>query len=152
MIALATKPVLTAAAGDGMVAAARRYAAEIGCRVTIVVVDDQLAPWALVRTDGADMLTVGLALGKARLVAANGMPTAAWRGLAENDPFLGLTIPTALDRLLDGAVLFGGGYPIRVDGHTIGGIGVSGGSEEQDDAVARIGLTGLPQAEHFTDD
>jgi uncharacterized protein GlcG (DUF336 family) len=147
MIVLATKPAMTAVAVDAVMAAANAHAAQLECCVTVAVVDDTLAPRALLRMDGADVLTVGLAVGKARLAAANGMPTSKWRGLTDDDPYLGLTIPTALDRLLDGAILFGGGYPIRVDGHTIGGIGVSGGSENQDDAIARAALNALPQAE-----
>lgn len=147
MIVLAAEPALTAVAVDAVMSAASARAAQLECRATVVVVDDALAPRALVRMDGADILTVGLAVGKARLAAANGLPTSKWRGLMAEDPYLGLTIPTALDRLLDGAVLFGGGYPFRVDGHTIGAIGVSGGSEDHDDAIARAGLRALPQAE-----
>ncbi len=34
-----------------------------------------------------------------------------------------------------------GGFPIKKDGHLIGAIGVSGGSGEQDDAIAKAALT-----------
>ncbi|MBN3825238.1 heme-binding protein, partial [Burkholderia sp. Ac-20384] len=37
-------------------------------------------------------------------------------------------------------VAFGGGLPIVDDGALIGGIGVSGGSEAQDESCARAGL------------
>ena len=40
-------------------------------------------------------------------------------------------------------VSFGGGLPIVIDGHRVGGIGVSGGSEEQDEQIARAGLQAL---------
>ena len=40
-------------------------------------------------------------------------------------------------------VLFGGGLPIVADGQRIGGIGVSGGSAEQDEACAHAGLKAL---------
>ena len=40
-------------------------------------------------------------------------------------------------------VCFGGGLPIRHEGRVIGGIGVSGGSAEQDEACARAGLKAL---------
>ena len=36
-------------------------------------------------------------------------------------------------------VIFGGGEPLTVNGKVIGGLGVSGGSEEQDTALARLG-------------
>ncbi len=51
---------------------------------------------------------------------------------------------------LDGAVLFGGGYPFKVDGTAVGGIGGSGGSEAEDDKVARAGLAAVSGAKLFT--
>jgi uncharacterized protein GlcG (DUF336 family) len=149
VIPLRTKPTLTEAAVDAVLEAGREAAGSLGCHVSVVIVDDALTPRAAVRTDDADVLTLGLATGKARLVAANGMPTGSWRGLVADDALLGLTLPIALDRLLDGAVFFGGGYPIRVDGSVIGGVGVSGGSESEDDLIACRALAGLPQAEQF---
>ena len=38
---------------------------------------------------------------------------------------------------------FGGGLPIVVEGARIGGIGVSGGSEQQDEIIAETGLQAL---------
>ena len=43
-----------------------------------------------------------------------------------------------LDQLMkDKIVLFGGGYPIVYKGKLIGGLGVSGGSSEQDERIAK---------------
>jgi len=39
--------------------------------------------------------------------------------------------------------VFGGGLPIASNGVRLGGIGVSGGSAEQDEACARAGLQAL---------
>jgi len=47
------------------------------------------------------------------------------------------------DHATDGSVVLGGGLPILVDGRCIGGVGVSGGSEEQDEACARAALAAL---------
>ena len=33
-------------------------------------------------------------------------------------------------------VIFGGGFPLQVDGETVGGIGISGGSVEEDELIA----------------
>jgi uncharacterized protein GlcG (DUF336 family) len=110
-------------------AASRRRATKLGGKFTIAVMDDSSNLRALVRLDSADTVTVGLALGKARTAVSNGMPTRIWRSLIANDEYLGLTIPIAFDRVLEGAVLFGGGYPFQVDGTTVGSIGVSGGTE-----------------------
>ena len=40
----------------------------------------------------------------------------------------------------DCLVVFGGGLPILVNGEKLGGIGVSGGSEDQDIECAKAGL------------
>lgn len=149
---LSVKPSLNAGVVDGVMAAARERAAMLGATFTIAIVDDSAIPRALFRMDSADLLTVGLALGKARLVASNGMPSKVWRGLIAEDAYLGLTVPIALDKILDGAVLFAGGYPFQVDRTVVGAIGVSGGSEAQDDEVARAGLAALTQAKQFTGD
>lgn len=148
---LPSRPALGEVAVDAVLTAGRARAAELGGNVTIVIVDETLFARAMLRMDGADTLTVGLASGKARLAAANGMPTTRWRGIMDADAFLGPTIPTALDRILDGAVLFGGGHPIRVRGHTIGAVGVSGGTEADDEEIARSSLTALPQAQQPRD-
>ncbi|MDR2072578.1 MAG: heme-binding protein [Spirochaetaceae bacterium] len=40
----------------------------------------------------------------------------------------------------DKLVIFGGGFPLQVKGKTVGGIGVSGGSVAEDEAVAHAVL------------
>jgi uncharacterized protein GlcG (DUF336 family) len=40
-------------------------------------------------------------------------------------------------------VIFGGGYPITIDGAVVGAIGVSGGHDSQDQEVAEAGLAVL---------
>lgn len=148
---LPTKPYLDTPGVDAVMVAARHAAVRLDDRFTVVVVDDTATLRALFRGDAADQLTVGLATGKARLSAANGMPTHRWRQLVANDPYLGFTVPVALDRLLGGAVLFAGGYPLVVDGTVVGAVGASGGTETQDDDVARAGLAGLLLADQFLD-
>ena len=65
------------------------------------------------------------------------MPTSQWWGFVEqmNSPGITAGLP-ATDRL----VVFGGGVPVYQGGELIAGIGVSGGSEEQDEECARAGL------------
>jgi uncharacterized protein GlcG (DUF336 family) len=152
MSKLPLRPRLIAPVVEEVMAAARQSAALHGDNFTITIVDETTMPRALFRMDSADILTVDLALGKARLVASNGMPSKLWRKIIADDAYLGLTVPTALDRVLGGAVLFGGGYPFKVDGTVVGGIGVSGGSEAEDDEVARAGLAAIPDADQFTED
>ncbi len=50
--------------------------------------------------------------------------------------------PAGIDRL----VVFGGGYPIKVGGAVVGGIGVSGGHYSQDMEVAQAGLSAVPSS------
>lgn len=38
---------------------------------------------------------------------------------------------------------WGGGLPVRVAGHVVGGIGVSGLSQEDDNAIAQIGVSAI---------
>jgi uncharacterized protein GlcG (DUF336 family) len=40
-------------------------------------------------------------------------------------------------------VIFGGGVPIQLEGELIGGVGVSGGSAEQDEICALAGLSNI---------
>jgi uncharacterized protein GlcG (DUF336 family) len=40
-------------------------------------------------------------------------------------------------------VIFGGGYPIQVEGKVVGAIGASGGHYSQDMEVAQAGLAAL---------
>jgi uncharacterized protein GlcG (DUF336 family) len=46
-------------------------------------------------------------------------------------------------------VIFGGGFPLKVNGELIGAIGVSGGSVEEDMTVAREAVIGLQQMEEM---
>ena len=41
--------------------------------------------------------------------------------------------------------MFGGGFPIKINGRVIGGIGVSGGNVEQDITVAKAALAVLTE-------
>jgi uncharacterized protein GlcG (DUF336 family) len=44
-------------------------------------------------------------------------------------------------------IIFGGGFPVKRNGDVIGGIGVSGGSVEEDMAIAKVGLAVLENAD-----
>ena len=53
-----------------------------------------------------------------------------------------------LDRMEEGkkaVVIFGGGIPLKVDGRIIGGLGISGGTGEEDHSLAEYGLSVLPE-------
>jgi glc operon protein GlcG len=89
--------------------------------------------------DRAPLLCVGIAQDKAYSVAAfGGLPTGDWWRLLESEPAL-LHGIVKTDRL----VVFGGGVPLVADGRTVGAIGVSGGSSEQDVRVAEAGAAAV---------
>lgn len=124
-----------------IIAAAEAKAVAIGVPMTVAVCDESGVLKALSRMDGAALLSVQVAQDKAYTAVGFGMPTDAWHGFIKDDPPLATGAVGGIDRL----VVFGGGYPIKVDDRVVGGVGVSGGHYTQDMEVAKAGLsaTGL---------
>ena len=91
------------------------------------------------RMDGAPLLSAQIAQDKAYSVAAfGGVPTHEWwTMIADEPPLLHGIVKT--DRL----IVFGGCVPVRADGALIGAVGVSGGSAQQDQAVAEAAAAAL---------
>jgi len=109
--------------------------AELGCAVNAAVVDAGGNLIAFLRANGAFLHSIGIAQDKAYTAVSFGLPTAQLYDLIKDNPALRDGI---MQR--DRFVAFAGGFPIVVDGKTVGGIGVSGASEEQDCACAQAGL------------
>jgi len=85
------------------------------------------------KMDGTQTGSVDLSIEKARTAALFRRPTKVFQdGVAVGGEGLRLL-------RLTGAIPIDGGVPIIVDGKLIGGIGVSGGSGEQDGQVAKAG-------------
>ncbi len=121
--------------------AAIRAADGLGVSVCIAVCDSGGNPVASARMDGAPLLSMDIATNKAWTVTQfNGMPTSQWWSVIEGEPSLvhGITHTPRL-------VVFGGGEPIVLDGTVAGAVGVSGGSAEQDTAIAAAGATAVAQ-------
>ncbi len=93
---------------------------------------------AFQRMNGAFLHSIDISIDKAYTAAGFGFPTSKWMDEIRDLPQLREGI-VQRDRL----VIFGGGIPIQQDDQVIGGIGVSGGSEEQDELCAKAGLAGL---------
>ena len=126
---------ITAELAGEMISAAANKATEIGVPMVIAVVDESGVLKAFHRMDGAALLSVDIAQNKAYTAVSFGMATDAWFEFIKNDPPLNTGI-VHTPRL----VVFGGGYPIVVDGKVIGGIGCSGGHYSQDMVCAQAGL------------
>jgi uncharacterized protein GlcG (DUF336 family) len=85
---------------------------------------------------GAFLHSIDIAIDKAYTAAGFGLPTSTWtEALATHSRAVREGIP-----LRPRMVCFGGGLPLRSEGQLIGGIGVSGGSEQEDETCARAGL------------
>ena len=119
--------------------AAARAAEAMGARVNVAVVDAGGVLAAFLRMPGAPLHSVEIAIDKAYTAASFGLPTSRWTEVLETHS---AAVRTGLV-LRPRFVAFGGGLPIVEAGAAIGAIGVSGGSEEQDEAIARAGLAAL---------
>jgi uncharacterized protein GlcG (DUF336 family) len=122
-----------------MITAAEERARAMGVAMNIAVVDESGVLKAFSRMDGAALLSVQIAQDKAYTAVGFGMPTHGWFDFIKDDPPLAAGAPAGIDRL----VIFGGGYPITVNGAVVGAIGVSGGHYSQDQEVAEAGLAVL---------
>lgn len=131
--------VITADAALQATAAAVAHAHTLGVAVNISVVDTAGLPAAFARMPGAPLHSIDLAVNKAYTAASFGLPTGKW------PEALKAHSPAVQDGLVRHPkfVGFGGGLPILEKGVRIGGIGVSGGSEQEDEQIARAGLQAI---------
>ncbi len=129
---------ITAEAAHAAVAAAVAEGARLGKPVVAAMTDASGDLIALLRADGAFKASIGIAGDKAYTAAVFGVPTDALSQALQGNPALHQGIA-----LRPHVVLFGGGFPAVAEGAVIGGIGVSGGSEDDDRQCARAGLAAL---------
>lgn len=125
---------VTLEAARRAVTACVERARELGVEVAIAVVDQGGNLKAFARMDGAPLLSSQIAQDKAWTAAAFGLPTHRWWDVVKDEPPL-LHGIVKTDRL----IVFGGGVPLRSGDEVVGGIGVSGGSAEQDREIAEVG-------------
>ncbi|WP_067694323.1 GlcG/HbpS family heme-binding protein [Nocardia jejuensis] len=126
---------LTLAEARAIIEAAENKAVEIGQPVNIAVVDDGGNLIAHVRQDGAWIGSVDISINKAWTSRAFDIQT---KDLGENSQptqqFFGIHSTNG-----GRVAIFAGGVPLRREGKVIGGLGVSGGSGEQDQQIAEAG-------------
>ena len=133
------EPTITWEAARLVLEVAAAHAQSLGVPVCIAVADRAGHLVAFARLDGAPLLSAQLAQDKAYSVAAfGGVPTHDWWNMIRDEPPL-LHGIVKTDRL----IVFGGGVPVRADGALIGAVGVSGGSAQQDQAVAEAGAADI---------
>ncbi|MCK9515435.1 MAG: heme-binding protein [Ottowia sp.] len=129
---------MTAEAANTAVLAAVAKATELGIRINVAVTDPGGVLTAFLRMPGAFLHSVDIAIDKAYTAAGFGFPTSRWPDLLAGNDALRWGMPQR-PRI----VTFGGGLPVRDGDALIGGIGVSGGSAEEDETCARAGLAAL---------
>ena len=135
---MSTQLVIGCDAAMRAVVAAVEHARELGVKINVAVVDSGGNLAGFLRMPGAFLQSIDIAIDKAYTAAGFGFSTRDWMKVIGHDEGMKLGF-SARTRL----VVFGGGLPIRVDGQLIGGIGVSGASEEQDEACADAGLAAI---------
>lgn len=118
--------------------AAINKADEISIRSAIAVCDESGILKGFSRMDGAPLLAVRVAQQKAWASVSFGMPTHAYHDFIKDDPPLLIGLPHQQDM-----IVFGGGYPIRLNGQVVGAIGVSGGHYSHDQQVAEAALKAI---------
>lgn len=122
--------------------AAVRKVEEGGIPMSIAIVDEGSHLLGFARTDEGKPHNIRIALAKARAAASNRMPTGKISSTGQPlTDHLAIALPLAAGT--DMYVTFVGGLPILVDGHCVGGVGVSGGTGEQDAEVASAGISAL---------
>lgn len=130
---------IDALAANAAVRAAVEHAASLGASVNVAVVDAAGVLIAFLRMPGAFLHSIDIAIDKAYTAASFGLPTGQWHEVLQSHS---VAVREGIVRR-PRFVTFGGGLPVELNGQRIGGIGVSGGSEEQDDAIAQAGLDAL---------
>ncbi len=124
------RPRLTLAGARAVLDAAIARASEIGVPENIAVVDDGGSLLAFARMDGARPGSIEIALTKAISAATRRRATAEEGG---GDPANGIRLALAAGRLTQ----LGGGIPLMVGDATVGAVGVSSGTIDEDVTVAK---------------
>ena len=118
-----------------IITAAEKKAAEIGQPMNIAVADEGGNLVAHVRMDNAWIGSIDIAQKKAFTSRAFDISTKDLAAHSQSGgQFFGIHASN------NGKVMiFAGGIPLKKEGRVVGAVGVSGGSGEQDDAVAEAG-------------
>ncbi|KXK05260.1 MAG: hypothetical protein UZ17_ACD001000684 [Acidobacteria bacterium OLB17] len=125
---------ITAEAALEAVSVALTEAAKMGVKISVAIVNPDLNLVAFARADGATPHSIETSRRKANTAASTGKAT----GWMSAD--LALTLPMGTGNLLTNIP---GGVPLRFDGELAGGMGIAGGTVEQDAAVASAALSAL---------
>lgn len=126
---------MTLALAQKLSVAVKEKAHEIGVNVVVAVTNAAARPVLVECMDDSFIASFDVALKKAYTVVALKMSTIELKPLANPGGSL-YGIQFTNDNSI---VVFGGGDPLIKSGRIVGGLGVSGGTEEQDTALSAYG-------------
>ncbi len=125
-------------AAQALIESARAEAQRLGLAISVAVLDSGGQLVAALRMDGAQLCAMPLAIDKAYTAVACGLPTAAWAERTQPGK-----ADWGLNTALGGRLIaFGGGLPVFAATSLVGGVGVSGATAAQDDAIAKAAIEG----------
>lgn len=132
----ADKSVMTLSLAEKITNAVLAEAKRIGVKAVVCISDAGGHPRLVKSMDDAYIASYDVAVNKAFTVVALKMATIDLKPLAQpGESLYGIQFTNG-----GKIVIFGGGDPLcNEDGKIIGGLGVSGGSEEQDTALSAFG-------------
>lgn len=125
---------ITSASALNAINVAFEEAGKFDVNISVAIVDISLNLVAFARGDGATPHSIETSRRKANTAASTGKAT----GWMEKE--LAKTLPMASGNILTNIP---GGVPLRFNGVLGGGLGIAGGTVEEDDAVAKATLTAI---------
>ncbi len=131
--------VITLSQAEKIIDAIIARARELQCRpVSVVVVETGAIVKAFKKEDGSAMMRFEMAMGKAYASLALGRSSSLVRVRTEQRPlFMDFLFKASEDKIF----AEGGGMLIRAaDGELLGAVGVTGDTQEQDEALAAHGI------------
>ncbi len=126
--------MLDGARVEAILGRARERAAELNIAACIAIVDPGAHLVAFHRMDGAMLGPIDVSLRKARTAVLFQAPTGDFGAAIREHDLEGMTLTNG------GLAAFHGGLPIRDGEFLVGGLGISGGSADQDLDIARHAL------------
>src|SRR6202048_5000427 len=128
--------MLTMDKAQQIIEAAIDKAKTIGQPMNVAVVDAGANLVAFMRMDGAWLGSIDIAINKPFTAKAFDISTLELgRNSQPGDQFFGIHVSNHAR-----VMIFAGGVPIKMNGQIVGAVGVSGGSGEQDQAVAEAAV------------
>jgi len=128
-------PKMTLSLAKKLAKAVEDKAEEMGLRIVVSISDAGARPVLTECMDDAYIASYDVAFNKAYTVVALKMPTITLKGLSQpGESLYGIQFTNG-----GKIVIFGGGDPLKIGDKIVGGLGVSGGTEEQDTFLSAYG-------------